>query len=80
MKNILNNKAIKGALSPANDYKNNNRMVASGVSRRVFEFVAYTTGDGNKQESHKEGHFVLKSTTPTITTKPTPAHRSATLR
>jgi hypothetical protein len=75
MKNILNNKAIKGALSPANDYKNNNRMVASGVSRRVFEFIAYTTGD----DPHDQHYNPRPANAPTITVKRIPAHRSPTL-
>ena len=67
MKNIINK-------LPSQDYRNNNRLIASGVSRRIFEFIAYTTGDNPHDQ-----HYSLRPTPPVITIKRVPAHRSPTL-
>ena len=70
MKNIINK-------LPSQDYRNNNRLIASGVSRRSFEFIAYTTGDNPHDQ-----HYNRKpdpANAPTITIKRIPAHRSPTL-
>ena len=68
MKNIINK-------LPNQDYKNNNRLIASGVSRRAFEFIAYTTGN----DPHDQHYNPRPTTPPVITVKPIPAHRSPTL-
>ena len=67
MKNIINK-------LPNQDYKNNNRLIRSGVSRRTFEFIAYTTGDNPHDQ-----HYNPRPANVTIVIKRIPAHRSPTL-